>query len=83
MPERDSAPGRLFQPLGEMSTNSLADNLYAAAYGLEEALLAGGATPGADYTRVELLRVVQPFVLAHAEGRLAHDLVWHFPEHGG
>ncbi len=71
-------PNRLFPRLSVMSERGLADNLYAAAQDIEEVLLASGAVPGEGYTRLELLQLVQPFVLEAVRNKDSLDLRWSF-----
>lgn len=68
----------LFPRLSLMSQSGLADNLYAAAQGVEELLLSSGAVPGEDYNRLELLKLVQPFVLEAVRNDESLDLLWGF-----
>lgn len=59
----DKSPKPLFGQLSSMTPDHVSAQLYAAAHDLEETLLASGAVPGEDYTRMDLLNLVQPFVL--------------------
>ncbi|SEA28828.1 hypothetical protein [Marinobacterium iners] len=69
---------RLFPRLSVMDTGGLGDNLYAAAQDVEEVLLAGGAVPGEDYTRLDLLNLVQPFVRDAVRGFESSTQPWSF-----
>jgi len=63
MPARAKPPSRLFPRLGELDATGFADTLYAAAASIEETLLMSGAEPGEDYTRFDLLRLAEPYVV--------------------
>jgi len=54
---------RLFPPLGELDAEGFADTLYATAASIEETLMMAGATPSEDYTRLDLLRLAEPYVV--------------------
>ncbi|WP_162899879.1 MULTISPECIES: hypothetical protein [Halomonas] len=77
-------PARLFPRLGEMDAEGFADTLYATAASIEETLQMAGATPGEDYTRLDLLRLAEPYVVElhrQSEKGLAisypAEKVWH------
>ena len=61
-------PGRLIQKVSQMGSGELADEFFAIAYNIEDALLYSGATPGEDYTRLDLFHLAQPFVLEKFKG---------------
>lgn len=46
-----------------MGSQDLSDELYAIAFNIEQTLLSAGATPGKDYTYLDLMNLAQPFVL--------------------
>lgn len=53
---------RLFPKLGEMQGDNFSNLLYAVAANIEDTLQLAGATPGEDYTRLDLLRLAEPYV---------------------
>lgn len=54
---------RLLPSMDAMAKDDLSDTLYAIASNIEDALLASGAEPGSDYTRLDLFNLAQPFAL--------------------
>lgn len=53
----------LFPRYETMDAHGFADTLYAAAQNIEETLLYAGAEPNKDYTRLDLLKLAQPYVM--------------------
>ena len=54
---------RLINKVDNMARNDLADELFAIAYNIEDALLQVGATPTVDYTYLDLFKLAEPYVL--------------------
>jgi hypothetical protein len=48
---------------GACAPNSFADAMQITAQYIENSLIQAGATPGKDYTVLELYKLAQPFVL--------------------
>jgi hypothetical protein len=63
MPAGKKVLSPLFPRLETMDASGFSDTLYAAAANIEESLLMAGATPGEDYTRLDLLRLAEPYVV--------------------
>lgn len=59
-----AAPGRLLKTHDRIDTNALEDTIYACALNVEDALLLGGAKPGADYSILDLYKLALPVAAA-------------------
>ncbi len=53
----------LIQKLDTVVAGHLCDEYLAMAYTIEQSLIAAGAEPGTDYTRLDLYKLAQPFAL--------------------
>jgi hypothetical protein len=54
---------RLIRDFGEADPNTLEDLWLILARNVEDSLIEAGATPGEDYTMLDLYKLAQPFVL--------------------
>lgn len=63
-----AAPQRLLGAADLMGALNLSDEFYAIAYNIETSMLHAGAVPGQDYTRLDLYKLAQPFVLELFKG---------------
>lgn len=53
----------LIKPFGLTDPSTLEDLLLCMAANVEDSLLQAGATPGKDYTILDLYKLAQPFAL--------------------
>ncbi len=51
------------QKLDIMEAGNFIDELLTIAYNIEESLLHSGAEPGKDYTRLDLFKMAEPYML--------------------
>lgn len=49
--------------LDSMGSNSFSDELLALAFNIEQALILAGAESGKDYTRLDLFKMAEPYML--------------------
>ncbi|GAA0587462.1 hypothetical protein ACFQH5_16785 [Halomonas salifodinae] len=63
MPAKAKPARPLFPRLGQMEADNFSNVLYTVAVNIEDTLLMAGATPGEDYTRLDLLRLAEPYVV--------------------
>lgn len=54
---------QLIRPCEEIDPTTLEDYYMAIAKSIEKSLIEAGATPGVDYTFLDLYKLAQPFVL--------------------
>ena len=54
----------LIGPIGKTDATCLDDLLLVMAKNIELSMLAAGATPGVDYTHLDLFNLAAPFVLS-------------------
>ncbi|MDE2584678.1 MAG: hypothetical protein KGN39_04710 [Betaproteobacteria bacterium] len=59
---------RLLGAADLMGALNLSDEFYAIAYNIETSMLNAGAVPGKDYSRLDLYKLAQPFVLELFKG---------------
>jgi len=75
MPSKPLLPS--FQHVG---ANDFSDFYAIMARNVEDALITGGATPGKDYTILDLYKLAQPFVLHRWQNPgkqpLEYSLTW-------
>jgi hypothetical protein len=77
-----SANSRLVRTFKRYDTNNFTDLLSIAMANIEDSLLETGAEPGADYSRLDLLREAAPFVLSMFNDGVPLKITreWHNPE---
>lgn len=75
------APPRLLRTYDQVDTGSLEDMIYLAALNVEDAMLTGGLTPGADYTALDLFKLGMPIALEmyRADGDASYVVGGHPP----
>lgn len=65
---KTATPNRLLGAADLMGALNLSDEFYAIAYNIETSMLNAGAVPGKDYSRLDLYKLAQPFVLELFKG---------------
>lgn len=61
----NNTPARpLIQNLSTCARRAFSDELLAIAHNIEMALISSGAEPGKDYTRLDLFRMAEPYMLS-------------------
>lgn len=77
-----AAPRRLVVPPSRFDPSLVSDLLVVMMANVEDALLASGATPESEYTRLDLLKAATPFVVTmFAENDSPPEFVVEWPEH--
>lgn len=68
----------LIKSFDTLDTNSLEDFYMVIAQGIEASFIQSGATPGTDYTLLDLYKLAQPFVLEQfkTEKSLSYAVKW-------
>lgn len=67
----------LIPPFEGLDETTFHDTLLMFAKNIEDALIDAGATPGEDYTRLDLFRLAQPYVLERwKSGELIYTKGW-------
>ena len=63
--ERKNSMKKAFiEQMDVMAKGHLTDEYIAAAYSIEQALILSGATPGKDYSILDLFKLAEPYVIA-------------------
>lgn len=66
--DSDCPADPLFPFVETIDPNSLQDQFYLTAAAIEQSLIQAGDRPGIDYSRLDLYRLAQPFVLERHKG---------------
>ncbi|SMF94402.1 hypothetical protein SAMN02949497_1717 [Methylomagnum ishizawai] len=70
-------PTPLIPPFESTDETTFHDTLLLFARNIEDALIDAGAVPGEDYTRLDLFRLAQPYVLERWQsGELRYTKGW-------
>lgn len=69
---------QLIKSYDKLDVNSLEDFYMIVAQNIETSLIQSGASPGTDYTMLDLYKLAQPFVLERfkTEKSLSYAVAW-------